>query len=129
MICYFPRAKSEWYVDAITFFSHNIPFPELNTKYFLKQTALDILSISSNIPLSLPISLDAGDSTKNDLFKIAKSLGSGVSPPKPSALPTVTNSTKVPRVVQTTNTSPPGVYKKKTEIKNQRTIKVKPLPS
>ena len=118
MACYFPKTRSARQINTLTFFPHTIPFPEVTTEDFLKQAALDIVSILSNPPTSLPISLEAGDSTKNAILQTAEALGTVVSAPKLLSLPLVNrnNNTQVPRV-ETANTSAPRVNKTKIVVK------------
>ena len=118
MACYFPKTRSARQINTLTFFPHTIPFPEVTTEDFLKQAALDIVSILSNPPTSLPISLEAGDSTKNAILQTAEVLGTVVSAPKLLSLPLVNrnNNTQVPRV-ETANTSAPRVNKTKIVVK------------
>lgn len=92
MTCYLPKIRSARQVDTLTFFPHTVPFPEVTTEDFLKQAVLHILSILSNQPTSLRISLEVGDSTKNALLQIVEALGTVVSAPKSPSLPLVNRS-------------------------------------
>ena len=93
MTIYFPKTRAERQTDTLTFFPHHISVPEVASIDFLKQAALDIISILSSPAPSLPLSLEAGDTTKNALLKIAEALGTvkdrPVLAPNPTQLPRV----------------------------------------
>ena len=73
--CYFPSTRSERDCDIVTFFPNVVPFPKVTTDDFLRQAATDIVSIlsQSSSKTNIP-SLEAGDTTRNAILKLAKLL-------------------------------------------------------
>ena len=69
--CYFPIQRSERNCDTITFIPHVIPFPRVTTEDFLKQAAIDIISILSQPPKHPIPTTEAGNDTRNALLKLA----------------------------------------------------------
>ena len=69
-----PHTHSEHDVDTVTFTPTVVPFPQVTTNDFIKQAALDIVSILTNPLLSTSITLETGDDVKNALLKIAEIL-------------------------------------------------------
>ena len=88
--CYFPKTRSQRDVDTVTFFPKVVPFPEVKTDDFLKQAALDIISILTTPRSSTTVTLEAGDATKNALLKIAEALQRVEDLPKLASPPTPT---------------------------------------
>ena len=82
-----------------------VPFPEVKTDGFLRQAALDIIFILINTSSITTINLEAGDATRNTLFKISQALQRVTTIPNlpkepslhPSTDPTQRH-TQVPRV-------------------------------
>ena len=56
-------------VDTITFIPMVFPFLQVKTEDFLKQAALDIISILSDSPSTTTVTLEAGDETKKRNIK------------------------------------------------------------
>ena len=75
--CYIPTTKSEINCDTLAFFPHNIQFPKVNTKDYLKQTTQAIISLLTNPIASLPY-LQIGDTTKNALLDIVQILNRSI---------------------------------------------------
>ena len=71
---YFPITRACRDVDTVTFISKVVPFPEVKIDNFLKQVALDIISILTNQPLTTTINLEGGDTTRNALLNAAQAL-------------------------------------------------------
>ena len=121
MTIYFPKTRAERQTDTLTFFPHHISVPEVASIDFLKQAALDIISILSSPVPSLPLSLEAGDTTKNALLKIAEALGTvkdrPVLAPNPTQLPRV-------QVTEKPTSCSPRVLNK--PLHNDTTTKVNP---
>ena len=80
MKCYMPKTRSEINADTIVFFPHIIDFPIVSTDTFLKQAALDIITLLTNPPKAFPPSLQAGDETKNAILQLAIILGRNTLP-------------------------------------------------
>ena len=102
--CYFPKTRSQRDVDTVTFFPKVVTFPEVKTEDFLKQAALDIISILTKPPPSTTVTLEAGDETRNALLKIAQSLQrvekiTTVEAPSVTPSPSTAH-TQLPRVVE-----------------------------
>jgi hypothetical protein len=91
--CYIPATHCEHDVDTLEFFPNQIPFLAIATKDYLKEAALDILSILRSKPTTLP-TLEYGDNTKNALVQIARLLGRATKPP-----PELKPEPQLPRVV------------------------------
>ena len=72
--CFVTDTRKELDCDTVSFFPKTIPFPAIKTDDFLRQAALDIISILSEPPSSTVPSLEAGDETRNALLKIATAL-------------------------------------------------------
>ena len=72
--CFVTDTRKELDSDTVTFFPKNIKFPAVTTDDFLRQSALDIISILSHPPPSTVPTLEAGDETRNALLKIAEAL-------------------------------------------------------
>ena len=68
---YFHKTGSVRDIDTVTFFTKVILFPKVNTDYFLRQAAEDIISILTTLPVSTTPSIEVGDTTSNALLKIA----------------------------------------------------------
>ena len=83
---FFTKTRSERDCDTITFFPTVIPYPEVNLDNFLRQAAMDIITLLTAPPSTTTPSLQAGDVTRNALLDIATILHRTVdlpSPPKP----------------------------------------------
>ena len=80
---YFPRSRATRICDTVTFLPHDVPFPEVSLKDYLKQAASDIITILTQPPSTTVPSLEAGDPTRNALLKLAKQLGRMESLPEP----------------------------------------------
>ena len=74
--CYLPATRSVVASDTVSFFPHDILFPEVKIDDFLCQAATDIISILTHPPPSTVPSLEAGETTKNALLKLALLLNS-----------------------------------------------------
>ena len=75
MKCFMPKTRSEINADTIVFFPHIIDFPKVTPEFFLRQAALDIITILTNpLPSTLP-TIQAGDETKNAILQLATILG------------------------------------------------------
>ena len=70
--CFFPHTKAERNVKTLTFFPALVQVPKVTTDDFLRQAALDIITILTQPPTHDKITLEAGDETRNALLKIAK---------------------------------------------------------
>jgi hypothetical protein len=66
-----PATRSVVTSDTVLFFPHEIQFPAVKIDDFLRQAATDLISILTNPPPSTVPSLEAGDTTKNALLKLA----------------------------------------------------------
>ena len=101
--CYFPKTRSQRDVDTVTFFPKVVNFPAVKAEDFLKQAALDIISILTKPPSTTIVQLEAGDATKNALLKIAQALQRVekiATIEKPMIAPTTTtDGVQLPRVV------------------------------
>ena len=89
---FIPKTRAEINADTVVFIPHQIKFPEVKLEDFIKQAALDIISILSqpNNPKSLIPTLQVGDNTKNALLQLATLLGrTEPLPPLPSTMPAV----------------------------------------
>ena len=69
--CYMPATRSVVTSDTVLFLPHELPLPSVTIDDFLRQAATDIVSILTHPPPSTVPSLEAGDSTKNALLKLA----------------------------------------------------------
>ena len=72
--CYFPCTQTTRICETVTFFPHDVPFPEISLKEHLVQAAQDIVSILSNPPPTTAPSLQAGYPVQNALLDIATQL-------------------------------------------------------
>jgi hypothetical protein len=103
--CYYPRTRAERHTDTVVFFPSTVKLPEVGLKDFLKQAALDIISLLTKPPTTMIPSLAAGDPTRNALLQVATALqrctASPEAPTAPTALSEVTAATE-----QTTETMP-----------------------
>ena len=68
---FFPNTRSEHNVDTVTFFPHNFKIPQVSLDDFLRQAVNDIITLLTIPPDSTTPSLEAGDSTRNALLKLA----------------------------------------------------------
>ena len=71
---FFPYTRSIRNVDTVTIIPVVVPFPQVKTKDFLKQAALNIISILSNPPSTTSVTLEAGEETKNTILKVTQAL-------------------------------------------------------
>ena len=71
---YFPRTRATHTCDAVTFFLHSIPFPQVNLKDYLRQVAGDIIQLLTAPPSTTTPSLQARDPVRNALLDIAEQL-------------------------------------------------------
>lgn len=74
VICYFPWTRTTRTCETVTFFLHDIPFPQVTFKDHLQQAADDIVTILTAPPSPTVPSLSAGDPDRNTLLKIAQQL-------------------------------------------------------
>ena len=111
--CFVTDTRKELDSDTVVFFPKHIKFPAVTTDDFLRQAALDIVSILTNPPPATVPMLQAGDDTRNALLEIAStlkritkypSLPSTVSP-----IPTIPSQRTVP-------SSPPSAVPKTTTV-------------
>ena len=70
-----PKTRSEINADTIVFFPHIIDFPKVTPEFFLRQAALDIITLLTNPPPFTVPSLNAGNKTKNAILQLATILG------------------------------------------------------
>ena len=120
--CFLQSTRSVRNVVTVTFFPRDIPIPKVGLDAFLRQVATDIITILIAPPSTTTLSLEAGDSTRNALQKIAETLNRVdilLNPPTPS--PRVETSTKfhmtVPRATSTDNATLPRVQEYSTSDK------------
>ena len=71
---YLPSTRAKRNYDTVTFIPVVVPLPQVKADDFLKQAALDIISILTNPLSTTAITLAAGDVTQNALLKIAHEL-------------------------------------------------------
>ena len=105
MAIYFPKTLLERQVGTVTVFPYRIYVPELKSIGFLKKVAMDTVSILYNPSSFLPLSLEAGNDTKNTLLKFSAALCTVKETPT-SPIPPLTY-TQVPRVSRQKSTPPP----------------------
>ena len=74
MKCFIPKSRAEINADTLIFFPHQIPFPEVTTDEYLKQAALDIITLLTDPPPSMIPTVQAGDETKGAILDLAKLL-------------------------------------------------------
>ena len=106
--CFVPDTRKELISDTVTFLPSQYKFPEITTDDFLKQAATDIISILCKPPPSTVPSLEAGDTTKNALLKIAESLNRIKDYPTTLAIPPPPLSTPAPLVPDKVLPAPPS---------------------
>ena len=85
--CYFPHTRSQKDVDTVTFFPKTIRFPKISIDDFLRQAAMDIVSILNDPPSTTTLSLKVGDNTRNALLEVAKILKRTETIPVPFVTP------------------------------------------
>ena len=112
----FPHTKTTRDVDTVTFFQTTVPFPKVNLDDFLRQAALDIVTLLQRPPSTTTLSLQAGDSIQNAMLKLAAILHRTDDYPSPiiqqqklqppQRVTTTTPTPSSPRVVKTINTQP-----------------------
>ena len=71
--CYVPSTNFIRDVDTVKFFPTHIPLPYISPDNYLNQSATDILT-TLQTTLSIVLSLEYGDRTKNVLVKIVELL-------------------------------------------------------
>ena len=71
LMCYFPETRSTRPVDTVTFFPSSIPVPEVKLEDFLRQAAIDIVTILQDPPSTTTLKLQVGNETRNALLDIA----------------------------------------------------------
>ena len=81
--CYFPKTRSTRVCEMVTFFPHDIPFPQVRLQDHLKQAAEDIITILTSPPADTVPSLRAGDPVQNALLDIATQLKRAENVPTP----------------------------------------------
>ena len=81
-----PATSSVCNVETITFFLAVIPFPKLETEYYLQQSVGDILAILRKPKTQLPF-LTYGDTTTSAVESIDKLLKCAI-PRAPPVIPT-----------------------------------------
>ena len=74
VLCYFPKTKSTRVCDTVAFLPKFITFPQINLIYFLKQAASKNVNVLSQPPSSSINFLQAGDSSRSALLKLATQL-------------------------------------------------------
>ena len=113
--CYFPSTRAERNIQTATFSPKDIPFPKVNLDDFLRQAAMDIITILSSPPTNNSQSLEVGDTTKNALLKIAQILH------RAEDLPQLPCLQSVPNVVKTNVAS--------SKVQNAKNKHLQPTPS
>ena len=96
--CYFPRTRTTRICETVTFFPHDVPFPDVALKDHLMQAVDDIVSILTTPPSTTAPSLQAGDPVRNALLDIATQLRQVDNIPQ--ALKMMTGHTRVPRAIK-----------------------------
>ena len=71
---YLLRTRSERVCETVTFFPHEIPFPEVKVGDFLKQAVMDITTILTAPPSTTYPTLQIGDPICNVLLTISQQL-------------------------------------------------------
>ena len=107
----FSPYKTSKNCDTVTFFPTNVPFPQGKLVDFLKQAAVDIITILTDPPSTTTPSLQAGDPVRNALLTLATQLKRIDTIPEPSTIDAQTprvqppavhiplqNDTQIPRV-------------------------------
>lgn len=74
LMCYFPETRSTRPVDTVTFFPSSIPVPEVKLEDFLRQAAIDIVTILQDPPSTKALKLQVGNEMRNTLLDIASIL-------------------------------------------------------
>ena len=69
--CYLPATRQEVDADTMVFIPHKIDFPEVKLEDFLKQAAMDILTLLYKPPPSTVPSLQAGDPIRKAILQLA----------------------------------------------------------
>ena len=77
-----------------------IPYPKVNLEDFLRQAAMDIISILTAPPSTTTPSLQAGDVTRNALLDIAQILHRAEDLPTPPTKEITTAPQRVPDIVK-----------------------------
>ena len=100
--CYFPKTRATRVCETVTFFPHEIPFPQVKLQDHLRQAADDIVTILTSLPATTIQSLKAGDPVRNALLDIATQLKRvDIIPTQDTQTPAATNNgTSTPRTVQ-----------------------------
>jgi hypothetical protein len=63
--CFIPATRAEISTDTVVFFPKKVAFPRVSTDDYLKQAALDIITILNDPPKHSPVpTIEAGDTTK-----------------------------------------------------------------
>ena len=114
--CYFPKSRRERDIPKLEIIPHTVPIPEVKLDDFLRQAAGDIVSILQTPPSTTAISLQAGDTTRNALEKIAEILQ------RKTTIPTLTNNDPLASHEQEENIAPTRVRKRKTPKKSISTF-------
>ena len=72
--CYLPLSRAEIDADTVTFLPKTLKFPEVTISDFLKQAAIDIITLLKHPPHPTIPSLEAGDDVNNAIFILASLL-------------------------------------------------------
>ena len=80
---YFEKTRSMRIIDTVTFFPKKIKFPQVQLEDFLKQAAMDIITLLTQPPESTTITVQARDATKNALLQLATILNKAELLPDP----------------------------------------------
>ena len=72
--CYFPRTRTTRTCETVTFFPHEIPFPQVTLQDHSKQAAEDIVTLLTKPPSSTVPSISAGDPVRNALLEMSEQL-------------------------------------------------------
>ena len=77
-----PTTQAEVNSDTVTFIPKTIKFPKVDINDFLRQAATDIITLLTNPPPPLILSLSAGDDTYNAILQLATILNRNEIPDK-----------------------------------------------
>ena len=84
--CYFPKTRTTRVCETVTFFPHEIPFPEVTLSDHLKQAADDIVALLEKPPSTTMPSLQAGDPVHTALQNVATLLNRTETAPLPRVI-------------------------------------------
>ena len=106
MKCFVPSTRAEINVDTLVFIPKKIDFPKVTVDDFLKQSAVDIITLLTEPPSNMIPSIQAGDTTRAALLQLATLLHCSEVDQSKLEFTTESNKTIIPTPKPQTKPSP-----------------------